>query len=121
MKIPQGVLAIVAITLGLATASAYAQDAVTVCPKNFKVLAEDDTARVLHFTQKKGEKCGMHSHPHIAAYVIKSGQLTYVMPDGSKKQGPKLKPGEALLRGPVTHAHEAAPHDAEAIVVEFKK
>jgi len=121
MKMPQGVLAIVAVTLGLAAASAYAQDAVTVCPKNFKVLAEDETARVLHFTQKKGEKCGMHSHPYIAGYVVKQGQLTYVMPDGSKKQGPKLKAGEALLRGPVTHAHEAASHDAEAIVVEFKK
>jgi quercetin dioxygenase-like cupin family protein len=121
MKMSRGVLAIAAVTLGLAAASAYAQDAVKVCPKNFKILAEDDTARVLHFTQKKGEKCGMHSHPYIAGYVIKSGQLTYVMPDGTKKQGPKLKAGEALLRGPVTHAHEAAPRDTEAIVVEFKK
>ena len=121
MKKSAGILAIAAVTLSLAAASVYAQDAVQVCPKNFKIIAEDDTARVLHFTQKKGEKCGMHSHPYIAAYVIKPGQLTYVMPDGSKKQGPKLKKGEALLRGPVTHAHEAAPHDTEAIVVEFKK
>jgi quercetin dioxygenase-like cupin family protein len=108
MKKARIVLAIAAVTFGLAVASAYAQDPVTVCPKNFKVLAEDDTARVLHFTQKKGEKCGMHSHPYIAAYVIKSGQLTYVMPDGSKARS-QLKKGEALLRGPVTHAHEAAP------------
>ena len=121
MKKSRGILAIAAVTLGLAAASVYAEDPVKVCPNNFKVLAEDDTARVLHFTQKKGEKCGMHSHPYIAGYVVKQGQLTYVMPDGSKKQGPKLKPGEALLRGPVTHAHEAAPEDAEAIVVEFKK
>jgi quercetin dioxygenase-like cupin family protein len=121
MKKSRWILATFAVTLGLAAASAYAQDAVKVCPNNFKILAEDDTARVLHFTQKKGEKCGMHSHPHIAAYVMKSGQLTYVMPDGSKKEGPKLKAGEALLRGPVTHAHEAAPNDAEAIVVEYKK
>jgi hypothetical protein len=47
--------------------------------------------------------------------------LTYVMPDGSKKQGPKLKPGEVLQRVPTTHAHEAAPQDAEAIVIEVKK
>jgi quercetin dioxygenase-like cupin family protein len=121
MKKSRWFLVIAAVTLGMAAASAYAQDAVKVCPNNFKVLAEDETARVLHFTQKKGEKCGMHSHPYIAAYVIKSGQLTYVMPDGTKKEGPKLKAGEALLRGPVTHSHEAAPQDAEAIVVEFKK
>ena len=62
----------------------------------------------------------MHSHPYIAAYVIKPGQLTYVMPDGSKKQGPRLKAGEVLLRGPTIHAHEAAPDDTESIVVEVK-
>jgi hypothetical protein len=53
MKMSRGILAIAAVTLGLAAASAYAQDAVKVCPKTFKILAEDDTARVLHFTQKK--------------------------------------------------------------------
>src|SRR5262249_13532874 len=113
--------AIAAVTLGLMASSVYAQDPVKACPNNFKVPAEDETTRVLHFTQKKGETCGMHSHPYIAAYVLKSAQLTYVMPDGSKKQGPKLKPGEVLLRGPVTHAHEAAPDDVESIVVEVKK
>lgn len=121
MKKSRGVLAIVGVALGLAAATVYAQDPVKVCPNNFKVLAEDDTTRVLHFTQKKGETCGMHSHPYIAAYVIKPGQLTYVLPDGSKKQGPKRKAGEVLLRGPTTHAHEAATEDSEAIVTEVKK
>ena len=121
MKKSLGILAIVGVTLGLAAASVCAQDAVKVCPNNFKVLAEDETTRVLHFTQKKGETCGMHSHPYIVGYVLKPGQLTYVMPDGSKKQGPQLKAGEVLLRGATTHAHEAAPDDSEAIVVELKK
>ena len=121
MKKAQGVLAIVGVTFGLAAACVYAQDAVKVCPNNFKVLAEDETTRVLHFTQKKGETCGMHSHPYIAAYVIKPGQLTYVMPDGSKKQGPQLKAGEVLLRGATTHAHDTPADDSEAIVVEVKK
>ena len=121
MKKSRGVLAIVGVTLALAAASVYAQDPVKVCPNLFKVLAEDETTRVLHFTQKKGETCGMHSHPYIAAYVIKPGQLTYVMPDGSKKQGPKRQAGEVLLRGPTTHAHEAPTEDSEAIVTEVKK
>ena len=56
--------------ISLVSMSASAADAVTACPKNFKVIAEDDTARILHFTQKKGETCAMHTHPHIAAYVI---------------------------------------------------
>src|SRR5690349_21406890 len=84
MKKSKVALAITVVTLGVSAANVRAQDPVSVCPNNFKVLAEDDTTRVLHFTQKKGETCGMHSHPYIVAYVIKSGQLTYVMPDGTK-------------------------------------
>jgi len=120
-KTMNAALPLVAVILGLGVTAAHAQDPAKVCPNNFKVLAEDQTTRVMHFTQKKGETCDMHSHPYIVAYVIKSGQLTYVMPDGTKKQGPKLKPGEVLQRGPTTHAHEPAPEDAEAIVVEVKK
>ncbi len=100
---------------------ALAVDAVTACPKNFRVLAEDDKARILLFTQKKGESCKMHTHPHIAAYVIKSGQgLSYKMPDGSVKQGPQVKKGEAFLRGPSEHEHLPAGTDTEAIIVELK-
>jgi quercetin dioxygenase-like cupin family protein len=110
----------IAATLGLAATSAYAQDPVKVCPEIFKVIAEDDTTRVIHFTQKKGQTCGMHEHPYIVAYVIKDGQLTYVMPDGTKKQGPKLKPGEVLQRPATVHAHDPAPADAESIVIEIK-
>ena len=47
---------IVVVALGLTATCVRAQDAVKVCPNNFKVLAEDDTTRVLHFTQRKGER-----------------------------------------------------------------
>src|SRR5262252_7872842 len=113
--------AIVAVTLGITALSVYGQDPVKVCPNNFKVLAEDETTRVLHFTQKKGETCGMHSHPYIVAYVIKSGRITFVAPDGTKTKSPKVEPGSAVQRGPTTHAHESVDDDAEAITIEFKK
>ena len=88
--------------LSLISFSASAVNAVTACPKNFKVLAEDDKARILHFTQKKGESCPMHSHPHIAVYASKNNPLPleYKMADRSTKAGPKLKVGDAFLRGP---------------------
>ena len=121
MKTSKAVLGITSVALGLAAVNVYAQDAVKVCPKNFKVLAEDDTTRVLHFTQKKGETCGMHSHPYIVAYVIKSGRITFVAPDGTKTKSPKVEPGSAVQRGPTTHAHESVDDDAEAITIEFKK
>jgi quercetin dioxygenase-like cupin family protein len=108
--------------LSLISVSASAVDAVTACPKNFHVLAEDDKARVLHFTQKKGETCPMHSHPHIAVYVTKPGApLVYKMADGSVKEGPKLKAGDAFVRPATEHEHLASKGDVEAIIVEFKK
>lgn len=109
--------------LSLVSLSAFAVDAVTACPKNFKVLAEDDKARILLFTQKKGESCPMHSHPHIAAYSTKNNvqALEYKLADGSIKAGPKLKAGDAFLRGPTEHEHLVAKGDVEAIIVEFKK
>ncbi len=108
--------------LSVVSVSASAVDAVTACPKNFKVLAEDDKARILLFTQKKGETCPMHTHPHIAAYVTKSGApLVYKMPDGSVKDGAKLKAGDSFLRPPTEHEHLASKGDSEAIIVEFKK
>ncbi len=108
--------------LSLASVSASAVDAVTACPKNFHVLSEDDKARVLHFTQKKGESCPMHSHPHVAVYVLKVGKpLSYKLPDGSVKESPPLKKGDALLRPATEHEHLPAKGDVEAIIVEFKK
>ena len=112
----------IAVTLAIVAANVHAQDAVAVCPNNFKVLAEDDTTRVLHFSQKKGEKCGMHSHPYLVGYTLKSGgTLNYVLPDGTKVQGNPAKAGNVLQRGPVTHSHEPPDQDVEAIVVELKK
>jgi hypothetical protein len=115
-------LAIVSVTLGLTAFNVRAQDPVAVCPNNFKVLAEDDTTRVLHFSQRKGETCGMHSHPYLVGYTLKSGgTLNYILPDGTKVPGNPAKAGNVLQRGPVTHSHEAPDQDVEAIVVELKR
>lgn len=120
MRLPQGLLLV---ALSVVSLSASAVDAVTACPKNFKVLAEDDKARILLFTQKKGESCPVHSHPHIAVYATKPGSqpLEYKLPDGTIKAGPKLKAGDAFLRGPTEHEHLKAKGDVEAIIVEFKQ
>ena len=73
------VLGIASLTLALTAFNVRAQDPVAVCPNNFKVLAEDDTTRVLHFSQRKGETCGMHSHPYLVGYTLKSGvTLNYI-------------------------------------------
>lgn len=108
--------------LSAACLPALAVDAVTACPKNFTVLAEDDRVRILRFVQKKGESCKMHSHPHIAAYILKAGEpLKYKMPDGSIKTGPKYKAGDAFVRAGTEHEHLASGGQAEAIIVELKQ
>ena len=92
MKKSKVALAIAVLTLGVSAANVRAQDPVSVCPNNFKVLAEDDTTRVLHFTQKKGETCGMHSHPYLVGYTLKSGgTLNYVLPDGPRCRATPLR------------------------------
>ena len=53
MRKTRGIVAIAAVTLGLAAASAYAQDPVAVCPKNFKVLAEDEYGAGFAFHAEK--------------------------------------------------------------------
>ena len=110
-------------SLGFAGMSVHAQDPVSVCPKNFKVIAEDETTRVLHFTQKRGETCGMHAHPYVVIYVIKPGKINFVMADGTRPKPPEnpAKAGDVIQRGPVTHAHESAEEDSEAITIEYKK
>ena len=42
------------------------------------------------------------------------------MPDGTKKDGPKLKPGDAFVRPATEHAHAPAESETIAIIVETK-
>ena len=110
-------LGLVALVLA---SSAFAEDAVTVCPNMFKVLAENETTRVIKFHQKKGESCPMHTHGAMSVYVIKPGQLFYIKPDGTKVDGPKLKAGDAFIRPATEHAHAPAGAESIAIIVETK-
>ncbi len=98
---------------------AFAQDPLTIAPKQFKVREENDKVRVLEYTSKKGDKVGMHSHPSHVVYVIKAGKTKFTSPDG-KTAEPKVKDGDVLLRDPVTHSQETLA-DTHVIVVELKK
>lgn len=95
------------------------QDPMQYRVKHLKVLAEDDSVRVLEYSPKKGDRTPMHSHPASVVYVLKGGRVKYTMPDGSTKIS-ELKTGQALLRPPVTHSDEALD-DIDSILVELKK
>ena len=101
------------------TPMAWAQDAVAVAPKHFKVLAEDDQVRVMEYTDKKGDKVPMHSHPKHIVYILKAGKVRFSFPDGTSKEL-EVKTGQALIRPAVTHSQESMS-DAHAILIELKQ
>jgi hypothetical protein len=47
-----------------------APDAVTVSPDVYKVIAENDSLRVVAATWKPGQRDLMHSHPAIGIYIL---------------------------------------------------
>ena len=102
----------------LSSSIVFGQDAMQYGLKHLKVLAEDETVRVLKYTPEKGDKTPMHSHPSTVVYVIKGGRIRFTMPDGSTRDA-ELKTGDALLRPPVTHADEALD-DLDVVLVEIK-
>jgi quercetin dioxygenase-like cupin family protein len=68
----------------------FAQDAVKVDPKHYKVEFENDQVRVLRITYGPGEKSVMHEHPDAVAVFLTDGQSKFTFPDGkTEKNSPK--------------------------------
>ena len=109
---------VAALTLVLVAWMAFAQDAVTVAPKNFKVLLDNDHVRVLEYQSKAGEKIGLHSHPPNIVYALGPGHVRFTMPDG-KTRDLVLKGGEAIWSEGGPHSQESIT-DAHVIQIELK-
>jgi quercetin dioxygenase-like cupin family protein len=58
------------------------QDAVTVAPKNFKVLQENEEVRVVQDTLAPGETEAKHTHPAGWYYVTMPGTMKVMYADG---------------------------------------
>jgi quercetin dioxygenase-like cupin family protein len=111
---------LVVISLGCA-ARGWAQDPVKVAPSQYKVIFENDRARVLDFRLKPGEKSPMHSHPDYITYIIAGGQIRFTTSDG-KTTEVNRKDGQCEGNTAVTHAAEnVGKTEIHAISVEFKK
>jgi quercetin dioxygenase-like cupin family protein len=110
-------LAVAAIALSNVYA---AEDLCAVAPSHCKILKEDAKVRVIEFTAKKGDKIAMHSHPAHVIYLIKAGKTKFTFPDGSTRDTPPTKDGEALINPAVTHSQEHL-EDVHGILVEFKE
>ena len=108
-------------TLGLLSAApAYAQDAVAVDPKHYKVEMENDQVRVLRIHYGPGEKSVMHSHPASVAVFLTEGKVKFTTPDG-KTQEAGAKPGEVQWEPAGPHLPEnVGAKPFELILVELK-
>ncbi|MGH7526833.1 MAG: cupin domain-containing protein [Gemmatimonadales bacterium] len=100
--------------------SAYAQDAVTVDPKHYKVEFENEQVRVLRINYGPGEKSVMHEHPANVAVFLADGNVKFTTPDGKSQESP-LKAGTTVWGSGEKHLPEnIGGKPFELILVELK-
>ena len=100
--------------------SAYAQDAVTVDPKHYKVELENEHVRILRITYAPGEKSVMHRHPANVAVFLTDGKARFTTPDG-KSQEVTMKAGTTRWGDDENHLPEnVGAKPFELILVELK-
>jgi beta-alanine degradation protein BauB len=96
-------------------------DPTRVASDVYKLVMENDRARVFDVRFNPGQKAEMHGHPDHIVYVLSDYTLDLTLPDGSTKEVP-LKAGQTIWM-------EAGPHAAKnigktvghALVIELKE
>jgi quercetin dioxygenase-like cupin family protein len=120
-----------------ATIVAQAIDPVAVSPEMYKVLLENDQARVVEYTIRPGERDQPHTHPPKVSYVLAGGTLR-ITPDGGSPFTSVDSTGKAVWMNAVPRhfaanigaapvriilveirgaGGQAAPHDKDPAVV----
>jgi quercetin dioxygenase-like cupin family protein len=115
-------LSIIAVLFAVIIFSGYsfAQDAVKVDPKHYKVEFENDQVRVLRITYAPGEKSVMHSHPDAVAVFLTDINGKFTLPDGTTQDN-KSKAGNTLWTPEGKHLPEnTGDKPFELILVEIK-
>ena len=59
-----------------------AEDAAKVAPHAYKVVFENERARILEVRMKPGEHTDMHSHPDYVVYLLGEGKVRFKSPSG---------------------------------------
>jgi quercetin dioxygenase-like cupin family protein len=98
----------------------FAQDAVKVDPKHYKVEFENDKVRVLRITYAPGEKSVMHGHPDAFAVFLTDEKGKFTLPDGKTLETAQ-KAGTTLWTPAGKHLPENTGNKPfELILVELK-
>src|SRR3989304_10008782 len=98
----------------------FAQDAVKVDPKHYKVEFENDQVRVLRITYGPGEKSIMHEHPDAYAVFLTDIKGKFTFPDG-KTQKNTQNAGSTMWTPAGNHLPEnTGDKPFELVLVEMK-
>jgi quercetin dioxygenase-like cupin family protein len=120
LHIVYGVLFLAATMVVLSPGKSLAQDPVSVSPKNYRILMENDDVRVLEASLKPGEKTPLHSHPKHLVYVLEPGDITLTTDDG-KVTEIKAKKEELIWVEEETHSAINKGSTAfKSLVIELK-
>lgn len=113
---------LITIVVLLLSVSVYAQDPVTIAPKNYKkVLLENDNVRVLKFEMAPGEVIPWHSHPNHVMYALSGGKIE-ITDKGKEPVTMEVKAGDAMYLPAVTHmAKNIGATTIRLVITEIKK
>jgi len=106
--------------LCLMGSAVFAQDAVKVDPKHYKVEFENAQVRVLRIHYGPHEKSVMHHHPDSVVTFLTDAKVKFTLPDGTTTEH-TVKAGETQWTPAGTHLPENLGDAAmEGILVELK-
>ncbi len=80
-------------------------DATKVAPHAYKVLFENERARVLEVSMQPGERTEMHSHPDYIVYMFGEGKVRFTSASGETAEL-ELPAGAVMWREAEEHATE---------------
>ena len=82
-----------------------AEDATKVAPHVYKVLFENERARVLEVSMEPGDSSEMHSHPDYLVYMLADGKVKFTMPSGETAEV-EVTAGTPMWREAEEHSTE---------------
>ena len=74
-----------------------AEDAAKVASHVYKVVFENERARVLDVRMKPGESTTIHSHPDYVVYLLSGGKVRFTSPSGESAEV-ELPAGASMWR-----------------------
>ena len=82
-----------------------AEDAAKVAPHVYKVVFENERARVLEVRMEPGDSSEMHSHPAYLVYMLADAKVKFTTPSGETAEV-EVTAGTPMWREAEEHATE---------------